>query len=81
VTKRERSVLATMLRSAAALTTYDLESLTGIRYGSITPRMKPLLSKGLVSEVGVDTAAGRGRTLYKITKDGVKWLKKNPVAA
>jgi DNA-binding MarR family transcriptional regulator len=81
VGERERLVLSTLHRFGGALTTVDIGEMTGIRYDSITPRMKPLTRKGLVREAGVDTSSSRGRTLYEITPEGVTWIRKNVVVA
>jgi predicted transcriptional regulator len=78
VAAAEAVVLRTLLRFEGALTSNDIEAMSGKRYGSITPRMSPLRTKGMITEVGVDKSAGRGRTLYQITAEGRQYLAAHP---
>jgi hypothetical protein len=50
--KSERLVWETLWETGDAMTTYDIAQYTGKDDGSITPRMKPLLRKGLVVKAG-----------------------------
>lgn len=74
VAQLELRVLQVMAAAARPLTTYDIETLAHTRYGSITPRMRPLRDKGLVAKSGIDRKSGRGRTLFRVTPSGYQFL-------
>lgn len=74
VPKAEARVLRQLHRFAGSLTKHDIAQMIGTQPDNISPRMKPLVRKGLIDEVGVDRSAGRGRTLYQITPAGRAFL-------
>ena len=51
--RMEAKVLAGLLANPDGLTSHELESVTGMRYESITPRMRPLCDKGLIEDTGI----------------------------
>ena len=51
-TRREGECLRALREAGTAMTTDDIAAATGIEYRSVTPRMKPLESKGLVRRNG-----------------------------
>jgi DNA-binding MarR family transcriptional regulator len=65
----EAKVLVTLALHApySGLTTHEIAELSGIEYGSVTPRIRPLVKKGLVKDSG-ERRIPAGRT-----KAGIVW--------
>jgi DNA-binding MarR family transcriptional regulator len=74
-TQAEGDVLQVLLMAAKPLNTHQIADLSGRAYGSITPRMKPLEGKGLISYSEV-SGMGRKCRPYTLTEEGKRYTKK-----
>lgn len=71
VSEREARVLGALKAAGASgLTTHEIEDVTGLAAGTVTPRMKPLEEKGLVVRIGTRIPPGHTsrQTLWMAVK-------------
>lgn len=60
-TRMEAKVFSAILGSHHGLTTHEISEITGIPYWSVTPRIRPLVRKGLIEDSHGKRAGDSGR--------------------
>jgi hypothetical protein len=70
VAESEQVVLQCLMAADRPLTCHAIAERTQTWYGSITPRMEPLVKKGFIVDAGIDNLHRRPRTLWAITGSG-----------
>jgi len=63
----ELTVLSCLMGSKDGLTTHEIAERTGLEYGSVTPRIRPLIRKGMVVD------SGARRVPHGRSKKGIVW--------
>jgi DNA-binding MarR family transcriptional regulator len=68
-TRLEAMVVMALVKreNKAGLTTHEIAKVTGLEYGSVTPRIRPLVKKGWIMDSG-ERRIPEGRT-----KAGIVW--------
>ena len=67
VSKLENVVYEAIKASPRGLTTDEIEVITGLRPGSITPRIAPLIRKGYIKDSGERRTARSGKAQRVLT--------------
>ncbi len=73
VNPQQKKILSVLRLIERPITANDISIVSRVKLNSASTRMKELVAKGMIAEVGQRREEGRKRTTYRITDHGREW--------